>query len=76
VPTVYLIDCPSGSFYRGAVLGYRITKDLACLDKLAKTQLSRSQRLRFYLDYAQQQRLTAADRQRIRRIVAFFAGRD
>jgi len=76
VPTVYLIDCPSGGFYRGAVLGYRIIKDLACLDKLAKTQLSRSQRLRFYLDYAQQQRLTATDRRRIRRIVGFFAGRD
>ncbi|HRD93358.1 lipopolysaccharide kinase InaA family protein [Accumulibacter sp.] len=75
-PTVYLIDCPSGSYYRGAVLGYRVVKDLACLDKLGKEYLSRSQRLRFYLDYAQHQRLTADDRKCIGKIVGFFDGRD
>lgn len=76
LPTVYLIDCPSGSHYRGAVLDYRIVKDLACLDKVGRTRLSRSQRLRFYLDYAQHTRLTLEDRKRIKRIVRFFAGRD
>ena len=75
-PTVYLIDCPSGNHYRGAILDYRIVKDLACLDKLARRHLSRSQRLRFYLDYVQHPRLTADDRKQIGRIVNFFAGRD
>ncbi len=73
--TVYLIDCPSGGHYRGAVLDYRIIKDLACLDLWARQRLSRSQRLRFYLDYTQQPRLTDQDRQRIRKIVRFFHGR-
>ncbi len=75
-PTVYLIDCPSGRHYRGAVLDYRIVKDLACLDKVARRQLSRSRRLRFYLEYVQHTRLTADDRRQIGRIVAFFAGRE
>lgn len=75
-PTVYLIDCPSGRHYRGAVLDYRIVKDLACLDKVARRHLSRSQRLRFYLDYVQHTRLTADDRRQIGKIVNFFAGRE
>lgn len=75
-PTVYLIDCPTGAYYRGALLEYRVVKDLACLDKLARTTLSRTQRLRFYLDYAQQARTSAADRRRIARIVRFFHGRE
>jgi tRNA A-37 threonylcarbamoyl transferase component Bud32 len=73
---VYLIDCPSGSFWWPPFLEYRIVKDLACLDKLAKLHLSRTQRLRFYLRYAQQKKLDDADKHRLRRIVAFFTGRD
>ena len=72
----YLIDCPSGGFWWPPFLEYRIVKDLACLDKVAKRQLSRTQRLRFYLDYAQKRKLDVADKRRIRRIVGFFAGRD
>lgn len=75
-PTVHLIDCPSGSTYRGAVLDYRVVKDLACLDKLGKKHLSRSQRLRFYLDYARHARLSDDDRRRIGKIVHFFDGRE
>lgn len=75
-PTVYLIDCPNGAFWRGPLLRYRIVKDLACLDKIGKYRLSRSQRLRFYLDYAGHARLSAADKRRIRKILAFFAGRE
>ena len=75
-PTVYLIDCPSGGFYRGALLDYRMIKDLACLDKIGRKCLSRSQRLRFYLNYTQHVRTTAADRRRIGKIVNFFNGRD
>lgn len=76
MPTVYLIDCPSGAYWREPLLGYRVIKDLACLDKVARHQLTRTQRLRFYLDYAQRPRLTPADRARIQRILAFFAGRE
>lgn len=72
----YLIDCPTGDFWWGPFLQYRIVKDLACLDKVGKYQLSRSQRLRFYLDYVQQKRLTPADKRRITKIVHFFAGRE
>ena len=75
-PVVHLIDCPSGSFWWGPFLRYRIVKDLACLDKVAKYQLSRTQRLRFYLDYAGHRRLDAQDKRRIRHVLAFFAGRE
>lgn len=73
---LYLIDCPSGGFWWPPFLEYRIVKDLACLDKIAKHHLSRTQRLRFYLDYLQRRRLDARDKRRLRRIVDFFAGRE
>ena len=72
----FLIDCPTGGFWWGPLLHYRIIKDLACLDKVGKYQLSRSQRLRFYLHYVQRQQLTPADKKRIAKIVHFFAGRE
>ena len=75
-PTVCLIDCPSGNYWWGVFLAYRKIKDLACLDKVAKHQLSRTQRLRFYLDYARLKRLDAGGKQSIRRILSFFAGRE
>lgn len=75
-PQAFLIDCPTGGFWWGPFLQYRIIKDLACLDKVAKYQLSRTQRLRFYLRYRQQKRLAMQDKQQIRRIVRFFAGRE
>jgi tRNA A-37 threonylcarbamoyl transferase component Bud32 len=73
---VFLIDCPSGGFWWPPFLEYRIVKDLACLDKVAKRQLSRTRRLRFYLDYTRKKKLDDADKRRIRNIVGFFAGRD
>ncbi|CAD5107054.1 3-deoxy-D-manno-octulosonic acid kinase [Pseudomonas carbonaria] len=73
---LFFIDCPTGAFWHGPLLRYRIIKDLACLDKVAKQQLSRTQRLRFYLQYRGRSRLNAGDKQRIRRIVAFFEGRE
>ncbi len=75
-PDVFMIDCPSGSFWWGPPLEYRIIKDLACLDKLGKQVLTRTQRLRFYFDYCENRRLTARDRKRIKAIVAFFRGRE
>jgi len=73
---LFLIDCPTGSFWWGSLLRHRIIKDLACLDKVAKYKLSRTQRLRFYLQYCGRPTLTPEDKPRIRRIVKFFEGRE
>lgn len=73
---LFLIDCPTGSFWWGPLLRYRIIKDLACLDKVAKYKLSRSQRLRFYLSYRGRVSLNTSDKRRIRQIVRFFEGRE
>lgn len=72
----YLIDCPAGGFWWGPFLQYRIIKDLACLDKVGKYQLSRTQRLRFYCQYTGRRRLTAEDKKRIGKILRFFEGRE
>ena len=49
---------------------------LLLTDKVAKQNLSRTRRLRFYLDYVQRQRLSRDDKKRIRKIVRFFEGRE
>lgn len=66
---VFLIDCPNGAFWFGPVLGYRIIKDLANLDKLAREHLSRNQRLRFYLDYAGKSRLDEEGKRVVRKVL-------
>ncbi|MGB4073765.1 lipopolysaccharide kinase InaA family protein [Pseudomonas sp.] len=73
---LFLIDCPTGAFWWGPLLSYRIVKDLACLDKVASKVLSRSQRLRFYLQYCRRERLSIADKRRVLQIVKFFEGRE
>ncbi|MCQ2028288.1 lipopolysaccharide kinase InaA family protein [Stutzerimonas zhaodongensis] len=73
---LFLIDCPAGDFWWGPFLHHRIVKDLACLDKVAKQQLSRTQRLRFFLQYRQRSRLIDSDRRMIRQILSFFEGRE
>jgi hypothetical protein len=73
---LYLIDCPSGDFWWGPVLRHRIIKDLACLDKVARCTLSRTQRLRFFLLYRRQARLGADDKALIRKILTYFEGRE
>ncbi|MBA4290672.1 MAG: heptose kinase [Pseudomonas sp.] len=73
---LFFIDCPNGTFWCWPFLSYRIDKDLACLDKVAKRVLSRNQRLRFYLRYCGRQRLNTNDRKRIWRILGFFEGRE
>jgi len=75
-PQIYLIDCPAGMRWYRPLLEYRIIKDLACLDKRAKYELSKKQRLAFYKDYAQCQKLTAKDKKRIRKILQFFYNRE
>lgn len=73
---VFLIDCPGGNFWWGPMLERRKVKDLACLDKLAKQFLSRSQRLRFYKTYCGHQHLSATDRKRIAAVIRYFEGRE
>lgn len=73
---LFFIDCPTGAFWWGSFLQQRIVKDLACLDKVAKYQLSRSQRLRFYLDYCQVDSLSEGDKLRVRAILKYFEGRE
>ncbi|QLF94148.1 heptose kinase [Pseudomonas sp. ABC1] len=73
---LFLIDCPSGGFWYGPFLRHRIVKDLACLDKVAKYRLSRTQRLAFYLDYCERQRLSGDDKALIRKVLGYFEGRE
>ena len=75
-PDVYMIDCPGGNFWWGPMLKYRIVKDLACLDKLGKRVLSRTQRLRFYLDYIEKPCLSPDDKKQVRAVLNFFKGRE
>ena len=73
---LFLIDCPSGDFWWGPLLSHRIVKDLACLDKVARYTLSRTQRLRFFLLYRQRQRIGPGDKALIRKILTYFEGRE
>lgn len=75
-PLIHLIDCPSGRFWWGPFFQYRRIKDLACLDKVARVAVTRSQRLRFYLAYKQINKLSAADKREIAKVVGFFSGRE
>ncbi|MCL6415592.1 lipopolysaccharide kinase InaA family protein [Aestuariirhabdus sp. Z084] len=75
-PEVYLIDCPAGRSWIWPFLEYRIIKDLACLDKVAKYQFSRTQRLAFYFHYSGHSRLSCKDKRRIRKVLGFFTGRE
>jgi RIO-like serine/threonine protein kinase len=75
-PRVYLIDCPAGQRWPTFLLPRRIVKDLACLDKVGKYQLSQTQRLLFFKKYTLRKRLTAADKTMIREVLSFFQGRE
>lgn len=73
---VYLIDCPFGRFWIWPFRQYRKNKDLACLDKVAKTVLTRTQRLRFFLYYLEKDRLDEKTKNQIKKIIRFFDGRE
>ncbi|MFP1680674.1 lipopolysaccharide kinase InaA family protein [Alloalcanivorax sp. C16-2] len=73
-PRVYFFDCPAGRRWRGPFLTRRRVKDLACLDKLGREHLSRTDRLRFYLRYKRLDRLTPASKREIARIEHYFDG--
>lgn len=73
---LYFIDCPTGDFWWGPFLERRVIKDLACLDKVAKYTLRRTQRLRFYLQYSGRQKLDAGDKAKLRAVLKYFEGRE
>lgn len=75
-PQVFCIDCPDGRFWSQPFLNYRITKDLACLDKIAAKTLRKTQRLRFFLNYRQEKKLNPASKKQIQKILQFFSGRE
>ncbi len=75
-PEIFLIDCPSGMKWYPPFFEYRRIKDLACLDKRAKYELSRTQRLGFYKDYMQCKKLTKKDKKIIKKIILFFHNRE
>ncbi len=65
---LFLIDCPLGAFWRGKLFEYRLFKEFATLDRVARYKLSNTQRLRFYLQYAGKNRLDAEDKRFIRKL--------
>ncbi len=75
-PEVYLIDCPLGRKMPEPFLARGRIKDLACLDKIAKKQISKMERLRFYLAYKGKSRLEERDKKEIYRVLRFFEGRE
>ncbi len=80
LPEVYIFDCPLGRRMTSGLLApvfeRGVLKDLACLDKMAKYALSRTQRLRFYLAYTGKNKLDRRDKKQIRKILKFFEGRE
>lgn len=74
VPQTYFIDCPAGRTRRGPDAARWFIKDLACLDIVAKKRLSRTQRLKFFMEYRGIQHLTPRDKHLIRKILIFFQG--
>ena len=79
-PQVYVIDCPQGRQLSGPFLApflaRGIVKDLACLDKVGRKALTRSQRLQFYLAYREKDHLDDKDKNQVSRILNFFSGRE
>lgn len=65
---LYLIDCLLGAFWHGELFRHRVLKEFATLDRVARYKLSRSQRLRFYLQYVQKNKLAAEDKTFLRKL--------
>ncbi|WP_321531309.1 lipopolysaccharide kinase InaA family protein [uncultured Desulfuromonas sp.] len=71
-PEIYFFDCPLGKTRRGWLRKRGVIKDLACLDKVGKKVLSRSQRLSFFKYYAGIDKVTTEHKKQILQIVNFF----
>ena len=75
-PKVFLIDCPSGSVVNTFLFERGRVKDLACLDKVAKYNLSKTQRLSFFMMYCQKNNLDKKYRLLLKKIQNFFLNKD
>jgi hypothetical protein len=75
MPRIFFLDCPNGSHKSCLWHRHFLIRDLAGLDRPGVQCLSRTARLRFYLWYRSQTRLTQKDKRLIAEIVAFRARR-
>jgi len=75
-PQVFFIDCPAGRVRKLDRSERWFVKDIACLDKVAKYQLSATERLRFFLTYRGRHTLDEADKGFILKVLIFFKGRE
>lgn len=74
---IFLIDSPCGTTWLGSFLKYRIKKEIFGLDRYARRfGLSRSQRLRFFLQYLDTPRLDSETKAWLREIMAYRFRRD
>lgn len=71
-PQIFWIDCPSGYFVNPCFAKRAFIKDLACLDKVGKKTLSKTDRLRFFKWYQKIDKLSQTDKKMIGRILGFF----
>lgn len=69
---VSLIDCPAGRYIYLSGNRRGVVRDLAFLDKMGKSALSETDRLRFYMLYRNISRLRERDKKEIRRILGFL----
>lgn len=72
VPKILFFDSPAGRTWRWPFLEYRIVKDLALLEKIARRELPLRWRLWFYQQYTGRKKLSPADRRRLRNIAEYF----
>ncbi|MEZ5539545.1 MAG: lipopolysaccharide kinase InaA family protein [Pseudomonadales bacterium] len=72
---VYFFDCPGGRFWVWPFLEYRIVKDLAHLDKIARECIPLRWRLWFYKQYMGIKKLNAKDKKRLHKIARYYDGR-
>jgi tRNA A-37 threonylcarbamoyl transferase component Bud32 len=75
-PKIFFFDCPLGRKQIGPLRRRGAIKDLACLDKIGKKVLTRTQRLRFFLLYRQTDSLDPASKKTIRNVIKFFDKRE
>lgn len=74
-PKVFFFDCPLGRRWYGGLQRRGAIKDLGCLDSVARSVLTRTQRLRFFLLYRQEEHLTPGAKRQIRQIDAFLTSK-
>jgi len=67
---LYVMDTPRGFFWPRFIMRKRRAFDLATLDSAATQSFTRSQRMRFMLQYLSHDRLTKEDKQFVRKVLA------